>query len=78
MIEEEKKEDAFVIVDNSYLNDVSELHPLSNLSDFSRVNPMTAQTDFKHLAAMPSTFLIGPQIKPKQVQIGSNRSNASF
>ena len=56
----EENKDGFVIVDNTYLDDVSELHPLSNLSDFTRVNPVTAQTDFKHLASMPSTFLIGP------------------
>lgn len=57
--------DDFVIVDNSYLDTVSEIHPLSNLSDFTRVNPLTAQTDFKHLSAMPQSFLIGPQFKPK-------------
>ena len=58
-IEEESK-DGFVIVDNSYLDSASEVHPLTNLSDFTRVNPVTAQTDFKHLNGMPSTFLIGP------------------
>ena len=60
---EEAKED-FVIVDNSYLDTVSELHNLSNLSDFTRVNPLTAQADFKHLTAMPTGFLIGPQFRP--------------
>ena len=60
---EETKED-FVIVDNSYLDTVSELHNLSNLSDFTRVNPLTAQADFKHLTAMPTGFLIGPQFRP--------------
>mmetsp|Transcript_38441 Transcript_38441/g.50416 ORF Transcript_38441/g.50416 Transcript_38441/m.50416 type:complete len:85 (+) Transcript_38441:1039-1293(+) len=60
---EETKED-FVIVDNSYLDTVSELHNLSNLSDFTRVNPLTAQADFKHLTAMPTGFVIGPQLRP--------------
>lgn len=62
---EEDKEEDFVVVDNSYLDTVSELHPLSSLSDFTRVNPQTAQTDFKHLSAMPQSFLIGPQFKLK-------------
>ena len=47
-------------MDNSYLDTVDEVHPLSNLSDFTRVNPIIAQTDFRHLSSMPSTFLIGP------------------
>ena len=41
LVEEETK-DSFVIVDNTYLDSVSEIHPLSNVSDFTRVNPMTA------------------------------------
>lgn len=71
IVEESKDgedKDGFVIVDNSYLDSVSELHPLSNLSDFSRVNPQTAQTDFKHLPSMLQTFLIGPHFKPKPPQ----------
>ena len=39
---EEEAKDGFVIVDNTYLDSVSEVHPLSNVSDFTRVNPMTA------------------------------------
>jgi len=59
-LQPEESKDGFVIVDNTYLDSVSEMHPLSNLSDFTRVNPTTASTDFKHLSDMPSTFLIGP------------------
>ena len=75
-IEEESK-DSFVIVDNTYLDSVSEQHPLSNLSDFTRVNPATASTDFRHLNSPLSTFLIGPQFKTKQALQGANRNAAS-
>jgi hypothetical protein len=75
-IEEETK-DGFVIVDNTYLDSVSEIHPLSNVSDFTRVNPMTAQTDFKHLTSMVSTFLIGPSFRAKPVPAANrNMPNA--
>ena len=40
--EQEEAKDDFVIVDNSYLDSFSEVHPLSNLSDFTRVNTSTA------------------------------------
>ena len=72
LVEEEIK-DSFVIVDNTYLDSVSEIHPLSNVSDFTRVNPMTAQTDFKNLTSMLSTFLIGPSFKTRQA-VPANRS----
>ena len=76
-IAEEENKDGFVIVDNTYLDSVSEMHPLSNLSDFTRVNPMTASTDFKHLASMPSTFLIGPQFKPKLAGTNNTPRNSN-
>ena len=63
-IEEESKED-FVIVDNTYLDNISEVLPLNNQSDFARVNPQTAQTDYKHLQQMASHFLIGPSFKTR-------------